>query len=168
MQEKAPARSGPTAKDTFGPRVPALADASRPPTPAHPEAPMGLFGGLLDRFAEIVGDGPSYATFHFASQQEGARLAAGATARDVPDLLQRVDSILGHHSRLGEASPDCVRIDVTGSPLVRSRVGIGIILGLLEGLLKAAYKRSFVGTLEAAAAAEGTARLRFDGKVMGA
>lgn len=137
------------------------------PVSAAPPAfsgPIGLFGGLLDRFTEIVGDGPSYATFHFASQQEGARLAAGAGPADLPDLLHRVDAILGHHSHLVDSGPDAVRIDVADSALLGGgRVSFGILLGFLEGLLKATLKRPFEGALEGNGSDPRHAVLRFQG-----
>ncbi|MES2155067.1 MAG: hypothetical protein V4510_08025 [bacterium] len=125
-------------------------------------APMGLFGGLLDRFTEIVGDGPSYATFHFASQQEGARLGAGAAPPELGDLLHRVDGILGHRSRLVAAGPDEVVVEVDGSPLVGGgHVGQGILLGFIEGLLKAVLKRPFEGAIDRPGALPGRRLLRF-------
>lgn len=110
---------------------------------------IGLFGGLLDRFTEIVGDGPSYATFHFASQQEGARLGANSGPAELPDLLRRVDAILGHRSRLVESGPELVRIEVDGSALLAGgRVGVGVLLGFLEGVLKAVFKHAVEGGVE--------------------
>jgi len=126
---------------------------------------MGLFGGLLDRFSEIVGDGPSYATFHFASQQEGARLGAGLGPAELTEVLQRVDGILGHRSRLLENGAEVVRVEVDGSALLAAgRVGNGILLGFLEGILRAVLKHPVEGAIESQAADRRHGVLLFAGR----
>lgn len=143
--------------------------AGPPAVPSPAVAGAALFGGLVERFTEIVGEGPSYATFHFASMQEGARLAAGADARDLPQILARVDSILGQHSGIvqapdGMGSSDVVVLAVDDSPMLESRgkVGAGIVIGFLEGVLKAVHKRPYEGVMESL---EGHhAMLRFRGR----
>ena len=139
--------------------------AAAPAAPARASIQStGLFGGLLDRFTEIVGDGPSYATFHLASQQEGMRLAEGAGPDDLGQLLDRADAILGQHSHLVAASPDLVKVDVTQSGLVgSSHVAAGVLLGLLEGLLRVVYKHPFEGAIESQTPG-GNAKLAFRGK----
>ena len=126
----------------------------------------GLLGGLLSRFTELVGEGPGYATFHFASQQEGARLGEGSHPADLPELLLRVDAILGQRSRLLEATTGLVRLQVDGSSLLRAagRTGSGVVLGFWEGVLKAVFKHPFDGEVEGLAPAAGTVILAFKGR----
>lgn len=132
---------------------------------AKPAPEAGLLGGLLTRFTEIVGEGPGYATFHFASQQEGARLAADCRPADLPELLVRIDAILGHHSRLLECNAQHVRLQVDSAPLLRGagRTGAGVVLGFWEGVLRSVYKRPFDGGIEEGRS-DGVAVLDFKGR----
>jgi hypothetical protein len=108
----------------------------------------GLFGDLLDRFTEIVGPAASEATFHYASLQEGMRLAQGHGPRDLAQALARVDAVVGQRSRIVE-DRDRIRVAVSGSALLSSGnpVRQAVVRGLIEGVLRVVRGRPYTGRI---------------------
>lgn len=116
----------------------------------HGASMCTLFASLLGRFAEIVGDGAAYATFHFAALQEGL---AWARASAHPD--RSVDAMLdaahlhlklsGSHAQRG----DTWHIAATGPMLeADSPVLDGVVLGFYEGVLRGATGAAHEGRVE--------------------
>lgn len=115
----------------------------------------GLFGDLLDRFTEIVGPAASEATFHYASLQEGMRLAQGHGPRDLAQALARVDAVVGQRSRILE-DRDRIRVAVSGSALLSSGnpVRQAVVRGLIEGVLRVVRGRPYTGRITPEASGE--------------
>ncbi|MEA3189661.1 MAG: hypothetical protein QOD77_243 [Thermoplasmata archaeon] len=109
-------------------------------------AQAGLFGGLLDRFCEVVGPAASEATFHYAAVQEGLRLGAGHGPKGLDSALAAVDAVLGHRSRL-TADGDVLRLAITDSPILAGGkpVRLAVVRGLVEGTLRAVRGKAYTG-----------------------
>ena len=115
--------------------APRRADQPAPPTQPSPSA---LFAGVLDEFAKIVGPEAARTTFHYASVQEGRRIA-DVHGRDTVGALAAVDAVIGSRSRILADELSIVRIGIVNSTFLRAadQVRLGIMSGLLEGVLHA-------------------------------
>lgn len=116
-----------------------------------------LLEGLLNRISELMGDGASLAAFRFAAFEEGRRIAGGYRGDDLRTLLERLDAVLGHRTRLLEETPALVRLRVAGSPMLASDRPIvqGIALGVLEGALLVNRGRRYTGRIAQPPTADG-------------
>jgi len=95
---------------------------------------------MLDEFTRLFGETVSRDTFHLASFQEGRRI--GQQEATLEDGLRRTDAILGQETRVLQVSPR-VELFVASSALLDSGHAVqrGVVLGFLEGLLRARGKR---------------------------
>lgn len=128
-----------------------------------PTSQAPLFGDLLDRFTEIVGGAASEATFHLASVQEGLRIGAGHGPDDLQTPLARIDAIVGQKSRILPGPPGVVRVAVQGSSLLASGhpARQAVVLGLIEGALRAVHGVGYAGEISARPATAGETVLEF-------
>ena len=118
---------------------------------ASAEAPnasgLVLLEAVLCRFTDIVGEGASYATLHFAAMAEGTALGSQFESSD--EALQaglRFLSIEGKVTSSGES----FSIAVQAAPLLLHGHPVldGVTLGLLEGALKAVEKVPYDGQID--------------------
>ncbi|HEX2021965.1 MAG TPA: hypothetical protein VHH36_04585 [Candidatus Thermoplasmatota archaeon] len=108
-----------------------------------------LIAGLLTHMKQIVGDGASYAMLHYGAMEEGKRFGGGYGANDLPQVLERIDSVLLQRSEVLADDGATVRVRVFQSPLLATgqRSVQGVILGLLEGALSASRQGRYKGAL---------------------
>jgi len=106
-----------------------------------------LLEGLLDRISELMGDGASMAAFRFAAFEEGRRIGAGYRPDDLGRLLERLDAVLGHRTKVVSDERRLVRLRIHGSNMLSSDRTIvqGIALGVLEGALLASRGSRYSG-----------------------
>lgn len=125
-----------------------------------------LIAGLLTHMKQIVGDGASYAMLHYGAMEEGKRFGGGFAAKDLPEVLGRIDAVLLQTSEIVEDGGDALRIRVHSSPLLSTgqRSVQGVILGLLEGALSASRQGRYKGVvLQSAEKGELVVELKRDG-----
>lgn len=108
-----------------------------------------LIAGLLSHVREVVGDGASYAMFHYGAVEEGKRLGLGVEGGDLAGVLRHLDVVLGQSSEIVRDEGGVVTVRVTSPRLLGAggRTMEGIMLGLLEGALTSARHHRYRGTV---------------------
>lgn len=117
----------------------------RPP----PDDAVRLIAGLLSHIRDVVGDGASYAMFHYGAVEEGKRLAERLGASGERAAFQHLDRVLGQETEVVADAGDAVTLRVRSPLLVGmdSRAADGVLLGLVEGVLSGARRARFKGSI---------------------
>lgn len=110
-----------------------------------------LISGLVTHMRQIVGDGACYAMLHYGAMEEGKRFGAGASASDLPKVLDRLDQLLLQRTEIIHDEGTSVTLRVHSSEFLDrgNRALQGVILGLVEGALTASRAARYKGSVVA-------------------
>jgi hypothetical protein len=110
-----------------------------------------LISGLISHMRQIVGEGACYAMLHYGAMEEGKRFGSGASAADLPKVLERFDQLLLHKTEILKDEGAAVTLRVHSSAFLDTnlRAMHGIVLGLVEGALTASRAGRYKGSVVA-------------------
>ena len=109
----------------------------------HTKERDDVLATILTSVRGLVGPEAHDAMFHFAAVQAGRELANGSHGRDVQKLMGMLDGVLGHRTRLVEATSERVVLHVLDPTFFDpdNPATSPLMAGLVEGVMSQGMRR---------------------------